>query len=179
MTMEGDPVEQTEGFYARVYALVGQIPPGRVVSYGQIAWALGAPAYGAAGRLGHAALPGCAAVAAGRARRRQHRGRRLRGAAASAAGGGGHPLHRRRARGYGALRVGDSAAGGAPWLSIGTRRTSACGMRRFTVKRKAESSCSQPFVISVQPLLNSFACCLSNFFKASLAYLRHPACDAF
>ena len=42
MTMEGDPVEQTEGFYARVYALVGQIPPGRVVSYGQIAWALGA-----------------------------------------------------------------------------------------------------------------------------------------
>ena len=41
--MEGDPVEQTEGFYARVYALVGQIPPGRVVSYGQIAWALGAP----------------------------------------------------------------------------------------------------------------------------------------
>ena len=43
MTMEGDPVEQTEGFYARVYALVGQIPPGRVVSYGQIAWALGAP----------------------------------------------------------------------------------------------------------------------------------------
>ena len=31
MTMEGDPVEQTEGFYARVYALVGQIPPGRVV----------------------------------------------------------------------------------------------------------------------------------------------------
>ena len=43
MTMEGDPVEQTEGFYARVYALVGQIPPGRVVSYGQLAWALGAP----------------------------------------------------------------------------------------------------------------------------------------
>ena len=43
MTMEGDPVEQTERFYARVYALVGQIPPGRVVSYGQIAWALGAP----------------------------------------------------------------------------------------------------------------------------------------
>lgn len=41
--MEGDPVEQTEGFYARVYALVGQIPPGRVVSYGQLAWALGAP----------------------------------------------------------------------------------------------------------------------------------------
>ena len=41
--MEGDPVEQTERFYARVYALVGQIPPGRVVSYGQIAWALGAP----------------------------------------------------------------------------------------------------------------------------------------
>ena len=36
-------MEQTEGFYARVYALVGQIPPGRVVSYGQIAWALGAP----------------------------------------------------------------------------------------------------------------------------------------
>ena len=123
---------------------------------------------------GRSALPGCAAVAAGRARRRQHRGRRLRGAAASAAGGGGHPLHRRRARGYGALRVGDSAAGGAPWLSIGTRRPSACGMRRFTVKRKAESSCSQPFVISVQPLLNSFACCLSNFFKDSLAYLRHP-----
>ena len=36
-------MEQTEGFYARVYALVGQIPPGRVVSYGQLAWALGAP----------------------------------------------------------------------------------------------------------------------------------------
>lgn len=75
MTMEGDPVEQTEGFYARVYALVGQIPPGRVVSYGQIAWALGAPAYGEAGRLGHAALPGmrcrgsgsCAPTAASRA----------------------------------------------------------------------------------------------------------------
>ena len=28
--MEGDPVEQTEGFYARVYALVGQIPPQEV-----------------------------------------------------------------------------------------------------------------------------------------------------
>ena len=176
MTMEGDPVEQTEGFYARVYALVGQIPPGRVVSYGQIAWALGAPRMA---RLGHAARLGGAAGAEGRARRRQHRGRRRCGATASAAGGGGHPLHRRRARGYGALRVGDSAAGGAPWLSIGTRRPSACGMRRFTVKRKAESSCSQPFVISVQPLLNSFACCLSNFFKDSLAYLRHPVCDAF
>ena len=36
-------MEQTEGCYARVYALVGQIPPVRVVSYGQIAWALGAP----------------------------------------------------------------------------------------------------------------------------------------
>ena len=31
------------GFFERVYALVGQIPPGRAVSYGQIAWALGAP----------------------------------------------------------------------------------------------------------------------------------------
>ena len=38
MTMEGDPVEQTEGFYARVYALVGQIPPGRVVSYGPVSY---------------------------------------------------------------------------------------------------------------------------------------------
>ena len=25
MTMEGDPVEQTEGFYARVYALVCEV----------------------------------------------------------------------------------------------------------------------------------------------------------
>ena len=41
-------------------------------------------------------------------------------------------------------------------------------------KEEAESSCSQPFVVSVQPLLNSFACCLFNFFKDSLAYLRHP-----
>lgn len=151
MTMEGDPVEQTEGFYARVYALVGQIPPGRVVSYGQIAWALGAPRMarqvGWAMRRCPDALPWQRVVRADG----QHRGRRLRGAAASAAGGGGHPLHRRRARGYGALRVGDSAAGGAPWLSIGTRRTSACGMRRFTVKRKAESSCSQPLLFLCSP----------------------------
>lgn len=30
-------------FSSRVYGIVAQIPPGRVVSYGQIAWMLGAP----------------------------------------------------------------------------------------------------------------------------------------
>ena len=32
-----------ENFYARVYALVAQIPRGKAVSYGQLAWLLGEP----------------------------------------------------------------------------------------------------------------------------------------
>ena len=34
---------QTNPFFARVYHIVRQIPMGKVVSYGQIAWLLGAP----------------------------------------------------------------------------------------------------------------------------------------
>lgn len=36
--MSGD-----EGFFARVYALVRRVPPGRVVTYGQVASMLGVP----------------------------------------------------------------------------------------------------------------------------------------
>ncbi len=39
-------------FYERVYALVGRIPPGRVMTYGQVALELGAPA--AARAVGYA-----------------------------------------------------------------------------------------------------------------------------
>ncbi len=69
-------------------------------SYGQIAWALGAP-YGAQVGWSHAALLGCAAVAAGRAADGSIAG----GGYAAASAAGGSILHRRRARGYGALRV--------------------------------------------------------------------------
>ncbi len=32
-----------DGFYQQVYHLVAQIPPGRVATYGQLAWMLGRP----------------------------------------------------------------------------------------------------------------------------------------
>ncbi len=49
-------------FYERVYAFVRQVPPGRVVTYGQVALELGAPA--AARAVGYALhfLPGTSDV---------------------------------------------------------------------------------------------------------------------
>jgi len=43
---------ETETFYERVYAFVRQVPPGTVVTYGQVALELGAPA--AARAVGYA-----------------------------------------------------------------------------------------------------------------------------
>ena len=36
-------MQREDSFFARVYAIVAQIPPGRVTTYGQIAVLLGAP----------------------------------------------------------------------------------------------------------------------------------------
>lgn len=54
--------EQPETFYDRVYEFVRQVPPGRVVTYGQVALELGAPA--AARAVGYALhnLPGTSNV---------------------------------------------------------------------------------------------------------------------
>jgi len=57
-----EPQKQTS-FFAQIYALVATIPPGKVMTYGQIALALGRPraakSVGTAMRLtpGHLALP--------------------------------------------------------------------------------------------------------------------------
>lgn len=42
-TLNSKASAQTNPFFARVYHIVRQIPMGKVVSYGQIAWLLGAP----------------------------------------------------------------------------------------------------------------------------------------
>lgn len=41
--MSGDEGFRDDGFFARVYALVRRVPPGRVVTYGQVAAMLGVP----------------------------------------------------------------------------------------------------------------------------------------
>ncbi|HKS92022.1 MAG TPA: methylated-DNA--[protein]-cysteine S-methyltransferase [Tepidiformaceae bacterium] len=46
------PERRNETFYERVYAFVGQVPSGSVVTYGQVALELGAPA--AARAVGYA-----------------------------------------------------------------------------------------------------------------------------
>jgi methylated-DNA-protein-cysteine methyltransferase-like protein len=38
-----EPLVVTEGFHARVYAVVCQVPPGRVTTYGDVATVLGSP----------------------------------------------------------------------------------------------------------------------------------------
>ena len=87
-------------FFERVYEIVRAIPRGRVVSYGQIAYMLGAPRARAPGRLGDAPLPRRSAVAARRDERRLDSGRRLLGAAPREAYSRGRAVHRRRARRY-------------------------------------------------------------------------------
>ena len=42
-TVAGEQRVVTTGFHARVYAMVRQVPPGRVTTYGQIATLLGSP----------------------------------------------------------------------------------------------------------------------------------------
>ena len=56
--MQPDRAEPRETFYDRVYAFVRAVPPGSVVTYGQVALALGSPA--AARAVGYALhfLPG-------------------------------------------------------------------------------------------------------------------------
>lgn len=60
--MRVEPRKQT-GFFAQIYALTAAIPPGRVMTYGQIALVLGRPraakSVGTAMRLspGHLSLP--------------------------------------------------------------------------------------------------------------------------
>jgi methylated-DNA-protein-cysteine methyltransferase-like protein len=43
MKFQQPAMEMTENFYQRVYAVVRQVPPGMVVTYGQVAALLGCP----------------------------------------------------------------------------------------------------------------------------------------
>ena len=51
-------MQDTDGFFSRVYDLVRNIPHGKCASYGQLAWMLGAPKAARQVGWGDADVPG-------------------------------------------------------------------------------------------------------------------------